>query len=53
MNQAANWKLFFLFFNSVICLDTQKTHLYEMVLLSTQNTCFNWWVRKQLQINAN
>ena len=24
---------------------TQKKHLNEMVLLSTQNTCLNWWVR--------
>ena len=24
----------------------QKNRLNETVLLSTQNTCFNWWVRK-------
>ena len=25
---------------------TQKNHLHEMVLLSTQNMCLNWWIRK-------
>ena len=25
---------------------TQKNCLHETVLLSTQNKCFNWWIRK-------
>ena len=28
----------------VVC--AQKNRLNETVLLTTQNTCFNWWVRK-------
>ena len=28
---------------------TQKNHLIEMVLLSTQNTCFKEWIRKYSQ----
>ena len=27
-------------------MGTQKYRLDETVLLSTQNTCFNWWQRK-------
>ena len=29
-----------------LCFGTQKKGLDEMVLLSTQNTCLNLWVRK-------
>ena len=32
---------------------TQKNRLNETVLLSTQNTCKNWWVRKYSQLYAN
>ena len=28
---------------------TQENHLKEMVLLSTQNICLNWWIRKKSQ----
>ena len=31
----------------------QKNCLYETVLLSTQNTCLNEWVRKLLKSYAN
>ena len=31
---------------------TQKNHLDETVLLSTQNICLNWWVRKWAQFYA-
>ena len=27
----------------------QKNHLNETILLSTQNICSNWWIRKYLQ----
>ena len=33
-------------------MGTQKNRLNETVLLSTQNMCLNWWVRKYLQFNA-
>ena len=33
-------------------MGTQKNRLNETVLLSTQNTCLNWWVRKKLQFYA-
>ena len=32
---------------------TQKNRLDETVLLSTQNTCLNWWIRKYSQFYAN
>ena len=35
-----------LFFNQTCVLGTQKNHLIEMVRLSTQNTCYNKWIRK-------
>ena len=31
-------------------MGTQKNRLNETVLLSTQNICLNWWVRKYLRI---
>ena len=31
---------------------TQKNRLNETILLSTQNKCLNWWVRKYLQFYA-
>ena len=45
-------KIVFLFLNQNIqmyVVGTQKNHLNETVLLSTQNISFNWWVRKYLQ----
>ena len=39
-------KLIFLFHNQNICYATQKNGLGETVLLSTQNTPFNGWLRK-------
>ena len=31
---------------------TQKNHLNKTVLLSTQNACLNWWVRKYMQLSG-
>ena len=31
-------------------MGTQKNRLNETVLLTTQNTCLNWWTRKYLQL---
>ena len=31
---------------------TQKNRLKETILLSTQNICIIWWVRKYLQLYA-
>ena len=41
---------YFLYFSSkTYVVGTQKNRLNETVLFSTQNTCWNWWVRKYLQ----
>ena len=42
-------KLFSYFSIKTLVVGTQKNHLIEMVLLSTQNTCLYWWIRKYLQ----
>ena len=34
-------------------MGTQKNRLHETVLLSTQNKCLNWWIRKYLQFYAH
>ena len=39
-------KLFSLFSSKTYVVGTQKNRLNETVLLSTQNTCLNWLVRK-------
>ena len=44
--RARNWKYFFNFPTETYVLGTQKNCLNEMVLLSAQNTCLNWWIRK-------
>ena len=45
---------YFLHFSSkTYIMGTQKNRLNETVLLRTQNTCLNWWVRKQLQFFAH
>ena len=36
----------FCFSTKTYVVGTQKNSLNEMVLLSTQNTCLNWWIRK-------
>ena len=41
--------IIFLFLNKTYVVDTQKNRLNETVLLSTQNMCLNWLVRKYLQ----
>ena len=41
-----NWKLFSYFLNKTYLVGIQKNRLIETVLLSTQNTCLNWWIRK-------
>ena len=43
-----NRKLVFLFLNqNIYVVGSQKNHLDETVLLSTQNTCLNGWPRKE------
>ena len=39
-------KLFLYFSSKTYVVGTQKNRLNETVLLSTQNTCLNYWVRK-------
>ena len=47
-------KNYFLYLSSkTYAVGTQKNRLNETVLLSTQNTCLNWWVRKYLQFYAH
>ena len=46
-------KKYFSYFTTktyVVC--AQKNRLNETVLLNTQNTCLNWWVRKYLEFHA-
>ena len=46
-------KLFLYFSSKIYVVGTRKNRLNETVLLSTQNTCFNQWVRKYLNFYAN
>ena len=39
-------KISFIIFQPKHVLGTQKNRLIETILLSTQNTCLSWWVRK-------
>ena len=39
-------KLFYYFSTKTYVVDTQKNRLNETVILSAQNICLNWWVRK-------
>ena len=41
--------IFFYFSTKTYVVGTLKNCLNETVLLSTQNTCLNWWVRYYLQ----
>ena len=41
-----NWKFIFLFLNQTFVVGTQNNRLNETVLLSTQITCLDWWLRK-------
>ena len=41
-----NWKLFSYFSTKTYVVGTRKNRLDETVLLSTQNTCLNWWIWK-------
>ena len=43
------WNSFFLFLQQNSVVGTQKNCLNDMALLSTQNTCLNWWIRKYSQ----
>ena len=45
-----NWKLFSYYSAKTYVVGTQKNRLIEMVLWSTPNTCFNWWIRKIIAI---
>ena len=44
-DKSVNWKIIFISHPKHIVVGTQKNTLNEMVLLSTQNTCLNYWVR--------
>ena len=44
--------IFIYFSTKTYVVGTQKNRLNERVLLSTQNICYNWWVRKYLQFYA-
>ena len=44
--------IIFLFLNQNIVVGTQKNCPNETVLLSTQNICSKWWIRKYLQFYA-
>ena len=44
-------KCFLYFSSKTYVVGTQKSRLNETVLLSTQNTCLNEWVRKSLKIS--
>ena len=46
-------KFFSLFLIQNMLWVLKKNRLNETVLLSTQNTCFNWWVRKYSQFYAH
>ena len=45
-------KLFSYFSTKTYVVGTQNNRLSETVLLSTQNICSNWWIRKYLKFNA-
>ena len=47
-----NRKLFYDFSTKTYVVGTQKNRLDETVLLTTQNTCFNGWVRNKSQFYA-
>ena len=47
-----NKKYFSYFSTKTYVVGTQKNRLNETVLLSTQNICSNWWIRKYLQFYA-
>ena len=44
---------YYYFSTKTYIVGTQKNRLNEMVLLSTQNLCFNWWIRKYSQFYAH
>ena len=53
-DKSAYWKNYYLHFSSkTYAAGTQKNRLNETVLLSTQNTYLNRWVRKKLHFFAN
>ena len=45
-DKRAYWKIIFFISHPKHVVGTQKNRLNETVLLSTQNTCLNKWVRK-------
>ena len=45
-----NWNLFSYFSTKTYVVGTQKNRLDEMVLLSTQNTCLNWWITGPMRV---
>ena len=45
--RVCNWKLFSYFSTRTYAVGTQENRLNETVLLSTQNTCLNRWIRKK------
>ena len=45
--QARNWKNILSYFSTkTYVVGTHKNRLNETVLMSTQNRCLNWWIRK-------
>ena len=41
-------KIYLFYFSAkTYVVGTQKNRLCETVLLSTQNICLNWWIRKK------
>ena len=50
--RVCNEKLFSYFSTKTYVVGTQKNRLNETVLLRTQNTCLNRWIRKKSQFYA-
>ena len=50
--RVCNWILYFYFSTKTYVVGSQKNCLDETVLLSTQTTCLNWWIRKYSQFYA-
>ena len=48
--RVGNWNLFSYFSTKTYVVGTQKNRLDETVLLSTQNTCLNWWITGPMRV---
>ena len=47
-----NWKLFSYFSTKTYVVGAQRNRLNDLLLLSTQNLCLNWVIRKYSQLHA-